>query len=151
MKPIFVLIFLVSIGVTFGLKCQTDDGVTEEDVRRIVSVCMRKIGDNSYGEGSDYSEDNSNEYGQDDENDDRHAKSEENYRQRNRDHFRNSRGSFRNTNYQDYQYDTPQYRSGGGDRQRNQNISITEKQTERDRACIVHCFFQEMKMVSERR
>lgn len=130
-----------------ALKCQTDDGVTEEDVRRIVRVCMRKIGDNTY-DGSDYDNDESGEYGDDDTEDRqsrRRPKFEDDYRQRNRDHYRSAKSSFRNNGYYD-EYDGNS-RNGGGDRQRSHNVSLTDKQSERDRACIIHCFFQEMKMV----
>lgn len=147
--PVFVLILA---SASYALKCQTEDGgVTEDDVRRIVRVCMRKIGDNSYGDGSDYSENESDEYDQDEassaeRNEKKYSHSEDDYRQRTRDHYRGSGRSFRNGDYGDYNYDghsRNEYRRG-----RNQTISVTEKQAERDRACIIHCFFQEMKMVT---
>lgn len=152
------LVVLCLCAACSSLKCQTDDGVTEEDVRRIVRVCMRKIGDNTY-DGNDYSDDNSDEYDDQDNdqernNDRKHQRPEDEYRQRNRDHYRN----FRNGDYNDN--DGYSRNNGGGDRNRNQNsnsnnnnnnqdTSLTDKQTERDRACLVHCFFQEMKMVRE--
>lgn len=145
MVPIFVVICLGS--ASYALKCQTDDGITDEDVKRIVRVCMRKIGDNSYGDGNDYSENESDEYDQDDassaERNNRKYSHSEDDRQSNRDHYRGSGRSFRNGDYGDYNYDGHS-RNG---RDRNQTISVTEKQAERDRACIVHCFFNEMKMV----
>ena len=145
------------------LKCQTDDGITEEGVRRIVRVCMRKIGENTYDSDSDYDKDDSEEYDDQDEKQEdndrnynrrRHYGSEDDYRQRNRNQYRGYRKSYSGGSYDDYDNGYGGYgssRGGGGDNNRNgnnKNVSLTDKQAERDKACIVHCFFQEMKMVS---
>lgn len=178
-------------GTCWALKCQTDDGVTEEDVRRIVRVCMRKVGEDDSknasggGGGGGYSNESDDDYedeASDEPTDDydrgqrsrQHSNAEDSYnrqhRNRDRDHLRGSQGFRGPTQYGDYSYSAPSGGGGGGggsgyggrggggydnnSRTRssgsdsNRTISVTEKQAERDRACIVHCFFQEMKMVS---
>lgn len=147
MSSLLVLVVVLYLASScFSLKCQTDDGITEEDVRRIVRVCMRKVGDSTY-DNSDYSDNSSEEY--DDQeggerSDRKYPRGGGGEDQRSRDHYRNFRQTYRNGDYGGGDYDGY---TRGGDRARNQNVSLTDKQTEKDRACIVHCFFQEMKMV----
>lgn len=146
---------LISVGVLYlfascaSLKCQTDDGITTENVKRIVRACVRKIGDNTYEDNDSRNE--SEEY-DDEDNQDRqprkHSKTEDDYYvQRNRDHYRNSQRSFHNGYYDDYDHNQG-YSRNRGDRQRHQNVSLTDKQAEKDSTCLIHCFFQEMRMVS---
>lgn len=154
-----LLVVYLWAGSGVALKCQSDDGVTDDDVRRIARVCMKKIGDNTY-DGSDYDNEDSGEY-DDEETDDRPSRKrsqpEDDYTYRQRDHYRNFRKSARNAYYNDYDGNPRNGRGGGGgngedrgDRQRNQNVSLTDKQAERDKACLIQCFFQEMKMVSQK-
>lgn len=154
MQRLSFCILILCFSIACALKCQTEDGVTEDDVRRIIRVCMRKIGENTYGENSSEYDDDSDEYGDDEQekrSNRRNAKTENNYGQQlNQGSYWNNGRNFRSGGYGDYnnQYD---YGRNGGDRNdRNvnrKNNSLTDKQTERDRACMVHCFFQEMKMV----
>lgn len=147
MNSLLVLVVVLYLTSScYSLKCQTDDGITEEDVRRIVRVCMRKVGENTY-DGSEYSDTDSEEYDDqenNERNDRKYSRGGGGEDQRNRDHYRNFRQTYRNGDYGGGDYDGY---TRGGDRSRNQNVSLTDKQAEKDRACIVHCFFQEMKMV----
>lgn len=159
MKQLFLLVVLGYLCATcVSLRCQTDDGVTEEDVRRIVRVCMRKVGENDE-DNSEYDEDSS-DYDDDGEEDGgqrgggggrrKNTRYGDDYRQRSRDHSRYFRKSFKNGYYDDYEGYSRNNNRRGEDRDRTggQNVSLTDKQTERDKACVVHCFFQEMKMVN---
>ncbi|XP_055676980.1 general odorant-binding protein 71 [Lutzomyia longipalpis] len=117
-----------------GLKCQTDDGPSEEDVKRVVRVCMRKIGEELDEENNDY-EDNDQDTGQN------------NYRDRNRDHLRGRQGRYKRSGYRN----SERSRSSGygGGHSNNNNQTNYERRTEYDRSCLIHCFFQEMKMTNE--
>ncbi|XP_059621757.1 general odorant-binding protein 71 [Phlebotomus argentipes] len=116
-----------------GLKCQTDDGPTEEDVKRVVRVCMRKIGEEL--------DDNSNDY-----EDDEQPSDQDNYRSRNREHLRGRQGRYRRSGYKN---SSNGYGQSNNNNNNNNNQSNYERRSEYDRSCLMHCFFQEMKMTNE--
>ncbi|GAB0096386.1 General odorant-binding protein 71 [Sergentomyia squamirostris] len=139
--PFVIVIISVSfcVLVAAGLKCQTDDGPTEEDVKRVVRVCMKKIGESFDEDSNDYDDDDQQDSDQD------------NYRSRNRDHLRGRQGRYRRSNYRN----TDRGGGGGGNRysgygqNQNQSQSNYDRRSEYDRSCLIHCFFQEMKMTNE--
>ncbi|XP_055715306.1 general odorant-binding protein 71 [Phlebotomus papatasi] len=126
--------------VAAGLKCQTEDGPTEDDVKRIVRICMRKIGE-EIDEDNDYDDDDQRDSDQD------------NYRSRNRDHLRGRQGRYRRSTYRNSDRDRSRYSgssgSSGSGYGQNNSQSNYDRRSEYDRTCLIHCFFQEMKMTNE--
>ncbi|KAL1396309.1 hypothetical protein pipiens_010613 [Culex pipiens pipiens] len=163
---------------TAALKCRTEDGPSSDEVRKVIRICMKQITTEAENKSSDEYEDYDSSYSdtESDEQDGKNGgkQSEGSHRNdargKNSDGDRNggSRSSGRNddrrmgegrnrkkSNDRDQDWDYyghgPGRRSGDG---RNQQSGRYKRQyyndgsQERDRACLMQCFFQEMKMTN---
>lgn len=148
-----------------SLRCRTDEGPTEEDIKKIVRICMHKVGENDTE--NDYSDEN------DLDSDEKNGEVSTNRAIRHNDRQNFNRFNYQNNmqnNNQNNPYGNPNmygqnnFGSNGhqenyNDQFQNQNpprynnkfnsnkTSANNNQTEQDRACLVHCFFHELKMV----
>lgn len=137
-----------------ALKCRTEDGPTEVELRKMIQTCMKRVGNNAQSYGNQ-SNDNSNGYDRYGDNYDSssNSNSDEYYphnqrRMKNKDNNQNTRYKRRNRDKNNYHYDEGNYQTTGNyNRQQNENDRSSSD--DRDRACIIQCFFQEMKMVSK--
>lgn len=141
-----------------AVRCRTEDGPSAEDVKKVIRTCMNKLSDEQNGSdhGSrDYSDedDDDNEY--DDNNDNHKRNNSHNNKQSNK-----GNNNRRNFSYQQLgtriKRETkpngmPLHPHDNNDFQwRNQQQTHSEhsdRNSNKDKSCIVQCFFQEMKMV----
>lgn len=156
------------------MRCRTDDGPTEEDIKKIVRICMHKVGENETE--NNYSDEDSNDS---EEKRDDVTTTRSNSRQPN---GFNYQSSYQNDPYSNQMLGNNNWDSrnnfGGIQRAYNGEFSNQKAgygntfnsksnsnsfsnsssnsgsgmhaktyQTEQDRACLVHCFFHELKMV----
>lgn len=160
-----------------SLRCRTDDGPNEDDIKKIVRICMRKVGENETE--SDYSDEYSNE-----SDEKKHVATTQNRSNNNQQNFNgfNYQNNYQNDPYSNQMYgnnnnnwnsQNSQNNFGGIQRAPNGQLpgqngyggygngynsnsngtngqgmkGKNNNQTEQDRACLVHCFFHELKMV----
>nr|Q5TYJ0.4 RecName: Full=General odorant-binding protein 71; Flags: Precursor [Anopheles gambiae] len=129
-----------------GLRCRTGEGPSADDVKRIVRTCMNKI-TNAGTMG---------EWGQRD----RNGEEQQMMRDYGRSHRRRKRqyyggqtsGSSSSGSAGEHSYNgraSPQYgeagQGGNGTRSGGNSSSSSSSTIERDRACLMQCFFEEMK------
>nr|QYL00029.1 OBP1 [Eupeodes corollae] len=118
----FLINFIIfCASVSLGLKCRTDEGPSDEDMKRITRSCMRKISENGGRYNQNQSDDNSS-YGNYDNNNNNNWDYEEynrdeRFRQGNRDRLQMRGRSKRSGN--DRKYDMSS--NGNRDRERNGN------------------------------
>lgn len=154
------------------MRCRTDDGPSEEEIKKIVRTCMRKLGDQSNQHNSDNSYEDSNS---DEDHDNRNNYNNNNNNRGNRfarhadmvDRWQQQQGydnSYGNRNQQSYGnndyygnngFDTGNnfQNAGNSNYGNNRNLSNRignhnrDQNNVQDKSCMVQCFFQEMKMV----
>ncbi|KAJ6645551.1 General odorant-binding protein 71, partial [Pseudolycoriella hygida] len=173
---IFVLVLMVTVWKCHTLRCQVEDGPSEEELKRVVRTCMRKLGDSSDRNNSDTSDEDSNsDESYDNRKNNDNGKSDNNnnnrghrfardlvryqqqgydnaYGNRNPQRYDNSYGNNGNTGF-DYGND---FGNSGYpenfENNRNYNMS-NRNNNEGDsndggKSCMMQCFFQEMKMTN---
>lgn len=161
------------------MRCQLDDGPSEEEIKKVVRICMRKLGDNSDRNNSENSYEDSDEEN-DNRNDYNHGKNNNNNNNNNNrgnrfarhadmmgDRWQQQEGYdnvYGNRNQQ--RYDNNYYGNNGNNGfdmgnnyghpsydNRNHNLSNRNRNYDRnnmeDKSCMMQCFFQEMKMVKQ--
>lgn len=155
----------VSIQFFQSLRCQTADGPSEEDIRKTLRLCMHKVGENDYSY-----ENNSDSEQNDDEtatriSDNPSYSNDQSHSEKFNPHS-NLNGNLYNGNYNNYNNWNASNNLGGMGTQRDYSTQFrnqypgytnsfessnrtkgNKNQTEQDRACLVHCFFHELKMV----
>jgi hypothetical protein len=158
-----------------ALRCVTSDGLQVDEVRRVVKKCMKKIANvdslddmtKNYDEYENFDDDNGNEDEGDERSSDGNSRKKNNNHNSNQfnNHYydyqltgRNYEMSRRNSHLPQYsqysQYSDNNHRGdfyGNNNQNKNNNndnsTSHGGDKSERDRSCILQCFFQELKMV----
>ncbi|XP_055837561.1 general odorant-binding protein 71 [Episyrphus balteatus] len=168
---LILLIVCSCILVSLGIKCRTDEGPSDEDLKRITRSCMRKISEN----GGRYNQNQSDSsYGTYDNWDYDEYNRDDRFRQGNRERLQMRGRSKRSGN--DRKYDlTNRERNGNqnsrtsGNTNSNNNYNnhhgnsmggnsnnhtsygdrrSRDMQNDQDRACVVHCFFEELNVLN---
>lgn len=152
-KLFLILVAIILIGITEALKCRNNDGPSEEKMKRVARSCMKKVSNVQDGDdSSDYYEDrggfdrgnNSQKRGRDQLGEWRHSRvlSRDDYgRQRYNYNFGNLRNPGTSERHQ-HQVNS------GPNRHSNDKISYGNRGNQNDKSCVVHCFFEELNMVS---
>lgn len=144
-----------------ALKCQTDEGITEEEARKMVKKCTKKTSDyfddKSYQEYDNY---DSNEDGGEQHNrfsnkdwDEKNVRNHQtnNYNMRNNGNQENHRGSnYARSMRQDY-LNQKNHQNYNDNFQKHgfNNHGNTSNRSDNDQSCLFQCFFQELKSVSK--
>lgn len=171
-KYYFKEFFLTNVLIQFfqSLRCRTDNGPSEESIKKTIRICMHKVGENETNDEYSY-EDNSNSEQYIDEmttripNNPSYSNGYSNSGKFNP--YANSNGNTNNGAYDNpYNNWNASTSLGGMGIQRDYSIqfqnqypsysnsfnsnrtSANQNRTEQDRACLVHCFFHELKMVT---
>ncbi|XP_037032545.1 odorant-binding protein 59a [Bradysia coprophila] len=169
---IFFLVLMVSFWTCHTLRCQVEEGPSEEELKRVVRICMRKLGDESDRNNAEdsYEDSNSNESYDNNRRNTNNAKNGNNGRgnrfARDTDRWQQQNGydnGYGNRNQQ--RYDNNRYgnngnyggeygNSGFSNNESNRNFNMTNRNRNDnendgyDKSCMIQCLFQEMKMTN---
>lgn len=130
----------------------------EEDIKKYIRVCMHKVGQNETNDDYSY-EDNSNSEQNDHEITSQVPRNP--YSNLNDNAYNSNNGGYNNFNnwnasaniagkgmQRDYNFQLQNQYPGNGNNFDSTRTNTNNNQTEQDRACLVHCFFHELKMVN---
>lgn len=157
------------------MRCRSEEGINEEEMKRIARTCMRNVGHRESNSSDSNNSDGDDDNDSDDDNDNDDNDDDDYQNGRNRNQY-NNRGGGGGGGRPRQRYDYRRFRGGGGstyqqfDRQQTWGTDNTNHKqgqqsyqsnrrgnrydqnyatnnTDQDRNCLMHCFFREMKMV----
>lgn len=141
MRPVLLILLGLCCGVN-GLKCRSQEGATDGELKRIVRSCMQRSGSsgNSNG-GNNQDQDNERYYGNQRYNFDSSYNGQD---------YGQERGQGQGQQRQQQQsYDSRWRRSSKqSDSNNNNNNNNKGNNTSEMGPCVAQCFFEEMNMVS---
>lgn len=168
-----ILIYLLIVCGGFGsevlaLRCASPDGLSVDEVRRVVKKCMKKVIDDDYQEYENFDDDyempsrpdhsasNSQTNSRNDNN--RGNSNGPSYNQQTGPHYEPQAGgnyygsntkNNRRDHFNSYQFTYNNNNQLNGNRNQNNDghRNDSSDKHERDQSCILQCFFQELKMV----
>lgn len=155
----FIFALVVCTSVVQTLKCQTDEGITEEEARKMVKKCIRKMSDDFDGKNyREYDSYDSNEDGGEQykkpsynswNNKNNRIQQPGNYDMRTGNH--ESRGGHYGSNYarlKRQEYLNQNDHHGYNNNQRSGHNNQGNTSSDNERSCLFQCFFHELRAVS---